>query len=343
MPSLAISMLVILIQLGVAGGIQSPSGPLRAAVPEDMGPHPSKSSTYNELWTFVFQFDDESQLFLNFTRANLGPKDPVCGSDALLTGFRGKSYSVAREYPLKNFQYDALNQGISVHELIHFGQSHADTQVVFFETEKKGVHWWMELKVITAEKGAVWGDGIFNLDDNQVGLFMHIPKAKAQGRIAINGDTVAVSGTAYMDHTYQTAFVPRLARKGLRIVQHRGGYEVGQYFEASDDYNREIFGYGIREEGGSRRLLRPQSLNILATSKDMGVRVPTRLTLTFTDASPLQFERTKDRAQASTLREFGLATRLFLRQFLGGEVLTFSGIGKVGGQGGAAYRVFVVD
>jgi hypothetical protein len=327
-----------------ADDVHWPSGELRKDNLQDLAPHPSKSRSYNELWTFVFQFDQGSELYLNFTRANLGPKDPVCGADAVLTGFRGKNYGVAREYPLKNFKYDARQKGLAVHEHIRFSGVGEDTLRAFFQTSKRGVNWFIDLSVTEAETGAVWGDGLFKLGDDKVGLFLHVPKAKVQGRIAINGDTLRVTGTAYMDHTFQTAFAPKLVRKGLRVVQHQGEAEVGQFFETRGEFKHRIIGYGLRGSGEGRILLKPESLKVAATSRDLKMKVPSKVSLTvMNQAAPLEFERKADKVQGSTLEEFGIGTRYLLKKLMGGEVYTFRGVGTLAGRSGAAYSLFVVE
>lgn len=326
-----------------AAEVKMPTGEMRPDKTEDLAPHPSKSRSYNEFWTFVFQFDQGVELYLNFTRANLGPKDPVCGADVVLTGFQGKNYGVAREYPVKNFKFDPVKRGLAVHEFIHFNGVGSDTLKAFFKTQKRGVNWFIDLAITESDPGAVWGDGLFSLGDDKVGLYLHVPKAKAMGRIAINGDTLAVKGTAYMDHTFQTAFAPKLVRKGLRVVQHEGETEVGQYFETLGEFKHRVIGYGLRGQGETRQLLKPESMQILTTSRAMKMNVPSKVQMNFAQASASEFIRTGDKVQGSTLEEFSSLVRYTLKKLMGGEVFTFRGVGQVAGRPGAAYSLFVVD
>ncbi len=312
----------------------------------DLAPHPSKSKTYNELWTFVFQFDQGPSLFLNFTRANLGPKDPVCGTDVVLTGLLGKNHAVAREYPLENFVFDPERKALSVHELIHFDGIGTDTAHVDFETTKRGHHWKIHLKLTESQPGAVWGEGEFKLGDDRVGMFIHVPKAKVKGMIAVDSDSLAVSGTAYMDHTFQTTFVPKLVCRGLRLVQHRGEQEVGQFFESTRDFGHQALGYGLRGEGQSLTLLMPDSLRVLSTKRALKMKVPNRIRLVMHGEpgdKALIFERDKDKAQGSTLEEFSGLVRFGLKKLMGGEVYTFRGQGKLSGKDGVVYSLFEVD
>lgn len=338
-----LAVTLILAFCAFAGEVKRPTGPLRFDTPEDLAPHPSKSKSYNELWTFVFQFDGGAQLFLNFTRANLGPRDPVCGADAVLTGFQGKSFAVAREYPLKNFRFDAATHGLAVHENIHFAGVGTDSLNVFFKTSKQGLNWFADLKVTDADKGAVWGDGFFGMGEDRVGLFLHIPKAKVQGRIAINGDTLNVTGTAYMDHTVQTAFAPRLVRKGLRFVQHQGDVLVGQVFESVHDFQHQALGYGLCGGGDQRELLMPEAFKVTTTGRALKIKVPTQIQLLKGGQVAFTFDRQQDRQSASTLQEFNYFTKIAIKTMLGGEVFAFRGVGQVNGKPGAAYNLVVIE
>lgn len=346
MRSLSVTLVFALAAWCSAGSVQSPTGDLRPAVSADLAPHPSRSKTYNELWTFVFQFDQGTMLYLNFTRANLGPKDPVCGADVVLTDFKGKNLGVAREYPLRNFKFDPVQNSLAVHEFIHFDGIGTDTAHAHFATQKQGLDWRIHLSIFDAEAGVVWGDGQFKLGDDQVGMYLHIPKANVTATIAVNGDSLTLNGTAYMDHTYQTAFVPKLVNEGLRFVQHQGNMEVGQFFMATGEFGHKPLGYGIRGSESNRVLLKPDSFQVVSTNRAKKMNVPSHIRLVMQGNPPeadLNFERNQDKTQGSTLSEFSSFLRFTLKKLMGGEVFTFRGKGKVAGREGAAYSLFVVN
>src|SRR5437762_13089738 len=80
----------------------------------DIAPHPKSSRTYNEFWTYQFWLNEGIQAQVDLSRANFGSfKDPACGADLSLIGFKGRNYFVAREYKARNFAFDVERQRLS--------------------------------------------------------------------------------------------------------------------------------------------------------------------------------------------------------------------------------------
>ena len=288
-----------------AGEVKTPSGDLRPSELADLKPHRSNSKTYNEFWTYHFILDGNIQAYLNFSRVNLGSfKSPVCGADFTVLGFKGRNYSVAREYDKKNFVFlDALHQ-LQVHQNIWFSGKLPDMHRVYFSTKKNDVTYYMDLGFSEILPGQVWGDGMFKLGSETVGIFMHIPRAKVRGRLAINGDTVDVSGTAYMDHTFQTTLAPELVDAGYRYISQNGSLEAGYFLDPISRFGSKPVGYGLRQVEGGFTLLKPASLSAASSGKAMGVKVPTRLEIAFQDGTKAVLDRREDRLQQSYLHEF---------------------------------------
>lgn len=326
-----------------AGEVQTPKGDLRPAVLADLKPHRSGSKTYNEFWTYQFILDGNVQAYLNFSRVNLGSfKAPVCGADFTVLGFKGRNYSVAREYEKENFVFlDSLHQ-LQVHQNIWFSGKLPEMHRVFFSTRKKGVNYFMDLGFSEILPGQVWGDGMFKMGSESVGIFLHIPRAKVRGKLAINGDTLDVNGIAYMDHTFQTTLAPELVNAGYRYISRNGPLEAGYFLDPVSRFGSKPVGYGLRQQGEGFRLLKPRSLEAASTGKAMGVKVPTRLEITFQDSTKAVLDRQEDRLQQSYLHEFSGASKWAIKRFMGGEILTFKGLGTLNAQP-MAYNYFVVD
>ncbi len=325
--------------------IQNPIGNLRDAVLADLKPHASASKTYNEFWTYHFFLDGNLQADLNFSRVNLGRlKAPVCGADLTLLGFKGKNYSVAREYDKKNFVFtDSISQ-LRVHEKIWFQGGLPASHRTHFATTKKDVSYYLDLTFTEIEPGKVWGDGMFRFGGSDaVGIFWNIPGAKVSGVLAVNGDTLHVKGTAYMDHTFQTDLAPNLVNAGYRYSAQSGPLEVGYYLNPTSRFQSQPVGYGLRKTGSEYTLLSPQSLKVLSAANALGSKVATVLEIRYPDGGITTLKRADDRFQQSTLHEFSGLTKMAIKSFMGGEVLVFKGLGTLGDGRAIGYSYFTVN
>ena len=165
-----------------------------------------------------------------------------------------------------------------MHEKIWFEGKLPETHHVRFETTKKDVSYFLDLEFTEIVPGKVWGDGMFKFGSSDaVGIFIHIPSAKVTGKLAINKDTVRVSGTAYMDHTFQTDLAPALVGAGFRYVTQNQPLEVGYVMNPVDQVRTEAVGYGLRGAGDAFTLLKPTSLKTVSSSRAMNSRVATAL------------------------------------------------------------------
>lgn len=310
-----------------------PDGGLRRAQVEDYAPHPLSSKTHGEFWTYQFLFEGGLQAQLNLTRVNLGSfKDPVCGADLTVMGFKEKDYFVAREYPEKNFSYEPATGKIAVHSRISVEGYPPGTHRVSFETRKKGHDYTVELELTEANPGWVWGDGRFRSGGESLHLFLNIPGSRVKGFIAIDGDTLQVKGTAWMDHTVQSDFATRLIDSGYRLVSNTGGrVRGGCFYKASKGGG--WLGYGIETgmAGAAPKLLKPQGVEISETRKNLGLKVPMRMSLAFIDGSVWRVSVRETRHQMATLDEFGGFTAAVIRKYMGGEIFNYSGIADLEG------------
>ncbi len=325
--------------------VETPRGEMRAATQADLRPQPADSKTFNEFWTYHFLLDGDMQIFLNFSRANLGNfKSPVCGADMSILGFHGKNYVVAREYPKDNLIFEEMHGKLSVHQNIWFKGKLPHAQQVYFESEKNGVHYLLDLHLSQISEGRVWGDGVFRMGGHdQIGLFIHIPYARVTGTVALNGDTVKVNGTVYMDHTFQTDFAPALVKRGYRYVSHSTPLEVGYYLSGSSDYKGAVFGYGLRKMGEKFELLQPSEYRILDEKKIRGASVATRLEISYLGQAPALLEQVSHKQRLSVLNEFSGLTKFAVKKFMGGEIISYKGLGKLNTSRPMLYNYFVVD
>ena len=325
---------------GISTAQTPPIGFLRPDTPSDFAPHAASGKTFNELWTYQFWLNNGIQVQLNLSRANFGSfKDPVCGADLAVTNFNGRNAFVAREYPVKRFSWTPAPARLEVHPKIYVEGLPPRAHKIFFSTVKDGKAYYLELTFEGMMPGVVWGDGVFNLpDDQKMGLYFHIPKARVTGRLALDGDTIAVKGFGWMDHTWQTQFATRLIDIGYRYAAVSGGAEGGYYFQRGTS----VFGYGIREEKGRMILLNPVGVSVVSRSTWGGTSLPRQIDIAFDGKPGVTLLRTEDRQRTSFMQELGSLERFGAKVFLGGELMGFRGLGLVDGTKPAVYSFTVV-
>lgn len=312
----------------VFGAVTVPQGDLRRDTPADYGPQGNPGRTHNEFWTWQFLLNDGIHAQLNLSRVHFGKfKDPVCGADLSVTTASGVSDFVAREYDLSNFKWEPATGRLAVHANIYAEGLPPREHRVFFATRKGGKEYFLDLTFDRMTPGVVWGDGLFRLGGGEtVSLAIHIPKARVRGRLTVNGDTIAVQGFGWMDHSRQSQFGTKFMDAGYRYVVTSGRAEGGYFFTEG----ATVFGYGVRSEGGALTLLKPERITAPVRTTWGGVPVPKRLDIGMADGDSVTFLRTADRQRTSVLQELGKFERMGARMFLGGELLGFRGIGQVG-------------
>jgi len=212
------SLLLVAVASASALALTPPSGPLRTSNVSDLLLAKRGTAYYNEAWSYQFQFDNGLQATLNLTFAKIRFKDPVCGADLSLAGFKGRNYTVGREYPESRFQQTANPFRLAVHENIWMsGLPPAAHHLHFAAAKNEG--FFVDLAFSDIKPGVVWGDGRFKAGDGDFSLALPIPMAHVQGRIAVGKDTIAVKGVAMMEHIRQSHLISDLLTGSMRYFQ----------------------------------------------------------------------------------------------------------------------------
>ncbi len=320
--------------------VTAPTGELRRDNLTDYAPEPGPGRAHNEFWTYQLRLNDGIQVQLNLSRVFFGKfKDPVCGADLALMNFAGRNYFVAREYPLKNFSWNPATARLAVHDDIFAEGLPPRAHHVTFSTTKGGHDYFLDLTFENMTPGVVWGDGIFRFGGgDQAALFLHIPKARVRGWLAVARDTVAVRGFGWMDHTRQTQFGTKFMDAGYRYAVTTGRAEGGYFFQNGST----VFGYGVREENGVMTLLKPTAITSSERTSWGGLAVPKRLEFSLLGHAPVILLRTEDRQRTSILQELSSLERFGAKVYLGGEVLGYRGIAKIDDSMSAIYAFSMV-
>ncbi len=320
-----------------------PAGGERSLTADDFRPHRPVGSAYNEIWSYTLLLNDGMQATFSMSYANLGSlMAPISGAEFSISGFNGKSYRAAKEYDAEDLIYTPATGKLQVNPKIYVEGPLPRRHSIHFETGKEGVSYDISLTLSDIAPGLTWGDGVFQLGNERLGMFIHIPYARVAGTVSINGVTKQVSGTAYMDHTFQTEFAPKLVRNTYRYIQHSGVMEVGYVVTPHDRYDDRLVGLGAVKRGGRFHLRKPEALQVVSTRQALGVRVPNQLAVRYERGEQTILNRERDQQAFSALEDLGGLQKAVVKQYIGGEVVVFRGRGTTNQRGRIVYDYLVI-
>ena len=322
--------------------VRYPTGDYRPTTVDDIRPD---DRVKHEMWSYRFQLNGDTQLFIDFRKADLGTfKGKVLGADFAVVGLKGNQHAVSREYPNDNLTFDNATHRLSVHPNIWFEGKLPRHHVVHYETRKAGVSYFAHLTFTDIATGGTWGDGVFGFgDDETMGVTIPIPYARVSGKIAVDGDTMQVSGTGYMDHVTQTDKVSKLVDAGYRVVSHTGGWDVGLYLTPTKKYDATVVGFGLSSRRGYAALFKATELSVREMGRERGDDLPTTLEVRNERGESKSFQRSRNLQRLSLLREVGGLKKFVAKKIAGGDVIMFRGVGLIDHVRAMAYDYFIVD
>jgi len=292
-----------------------PSGALRSTGAEDMLLMKRKPRWYNEVWSYQFLFDNGTQATLNYTFAKLGFKDPVCGADYSVAGFKGRNYSVGREYPDDRFQQQGNPLRVQIHpDMWLQGLPPAAHHVHFATTKNEG--FFLDLEFSRMVPGVAWGNGTWGAGEGEITMLLPIPSARVKGRIAIGKDTVAVEGWAVLEHIRQTALLADILRRSFRAYMPG---ERPTYFNAFQEKGGAWSGFGVQWTAAGPQILSAAQIGVQGAD---GTTPPSAISLTTSDRRSLVFKRASLAQSASILDGMEGVTRWVVKQFVGDVQVT---------------------
>lgn len=306
--------------------IITPKGEAISLKASDVAPKDWKSKYYNEFWTYKFYLNNNININLNYSRMNFGSvKDPVCGADLLISGLDNETYSMAREYPVKNFIYNATTNKLNIHPTIYFEGGLPNSHKVHFESTKKGQTYIVDLKFSQIASSQVIGDGQFEIGDKKMGIMINIPYSKVKGTISINGKITEVEGTAVMDHVWSDDTSPTMAKRGYRYLRFfKGGYETAYIIETNEDDG--IVGYAINRKDGVTKIIQPKSITNVKAKSRYGVGDwRNGMSINYDDGSVVNVNYKTFYQKFAVLGQFSGVTKWAVKKFMGGNVVNYRG------------------
>lgn len=323
--------------------VEVPTGAMRALTAEDFRPHRPAGGAYNEIWSYTFLLNDGMQATFSLSYAELGSlMAPVSGAEFSVSGFDGASYRAAKEYDAEDLVFTAATSRLQVQPEIYAEGSLPQRHRVHFEAGKNGITYRADLTLSDLASGLTWGNGLFRLGSEQIGMFIHIPYARVAGTITIDGVTKRVSGTAYMDHTFQSDFATKLVRSAYRYVQHGGTMEVGYVIAPAARYEDRVIGLAAVREGGRFRLRKPETLQVVSTRPALGVEVPKQLAVRYAGGGQTIINRERDQQSFSVFGELGAIQKAVVTTYVGGEAVVFRGQGTTNRRRRVVYDYLIV-
>ena len=97
--TLTICALFALSATAYAATVTEPQGADRALTVSDFMPHKAITKEFNETWSYQFVFDNGTRAFVNYSLLNVPGSGRKIGCDLSFWNFKGKTYSVGRQYP----------------------------------------------------------------------------------------------------------------------------------------------------------------------------------------------------------------------------------------------------
>lgn len=310
--------------------IQNPDGNL-TTVPDDLiWAQTLNGSHFNEFWNYQFYFDNGMKAHILFSIANFGSlKDPVSGVRFSILQPDGTTYHISREYPISMLIQNRETYIFRprLERELYFAGKLPDEHKIVIDTSKDGTPYHIELTFSNIVRGYKWGDGRFDIDNEEIGIVTHIPYADVSGFISVDGDLKRVNGTGYMDHTFQNQTTTRLMNSGYRFVNHtdRDNWDLLYFLLPADNRSRSTAGYRLKSENGIVSLQGIESIQETHQNEAFGKSIPRILELELEDGGSLRLYRTADQERFSILSELNWIAKRAARTFLGGEVIDFRG------------------
>ncbi len=314
--------------------VANPNGSLNSLSNNDIWAQTLTGSHFNEFWTYHFYFENDLKVHITFSVANFGSlKSPVSGVQISVDKLDGELYQLSREYSIEHLVQDKekhLFQNRIDRELFFQGKLPKE-QRVRINTSKDGIEYDIDLNISNIAEGVKMGNGKYQIGNEEVGIFTHIPYAEANGYVKVNGKRKNVKGTVYMDHTFQNQTTTRLVDSGYRFIHHQdeNNWEILFMMLPEDSADRKTIGYHLTNRNGEIKIQGVNRIREMSKRNLFGENVARTLEIELENSTTIRMNRRVDTEKFSVLGELGRIARRAARTFLGGEVIHFRGEGTI--------------
>ncbi|MEX1212534.1 MAG: hypothetical protein WEA36_06800 [Balneolaceae bacterium] len=350
-----ILMLGVLLVSGFQEGraqISQPEGHLQSTDQDDFWPHTLSGNMFSELWTYQFYLEDGTKIHAVFTVGNFGNlKSAVSGLRLSVLFPDGETYHLAREYPLDKLVQDRQNHRLQFHPErdLYIDGRLPDEHRVTIDTQKDGVVFRLYIDFSNIQPGFKWGDGVYRIGKQDLGIITHIPYAEVHARGVVGDHAFDSEGTAYMDHTFQFQTTTKMLEEGYRFVRQHSPtqWDILYVLRPDDARGNRTLGHYIKRRGQTPELEGIESARVESRSRTFGKSVADKVTFQRSGGDTLTIERLKNEERFSLFAELSWLARQAARTFLGGEVVDIRGVGRIEDSYGTSlegeYNFFIVD
>lgn len=293
---------------------------------KDFFPHSATTEKFNESWSYQFIFDNGTKAYMNIASLHIPASGRKIGCDLSFWNFKGKSYSVGRQYPKERLVTQKEKNRITIKEEYILENLPGKGHRVFFKTSKNG-DFLLDLNFASAFQGIASLNNTEKLGKESYTQFLHIPYGRVSGIIAYNSDTLKVKGYAMMDHSYQTDQPTEIAKRIITFsTRHSNTPFSGKI---GIDKNNKLFGYAIKFSAGNKTILKPASLMVNGKAYT-GDQFPTgTLEIVWDDNSKTLIQANKPQQKFSLLNNFdGWLAKKAAKVMMGGEPFFYRGQNK---------------
>ncbi|MFC1586275.1 hypothetical protein ACFL5V_12075, partial [Fibrobacterota bacterium] len=134
------------------------------------------------------------------------------------------------------------------------------TQRLKFYRNKNEVRYLADLSFSDFAEGFSSVESIRMKKGNHIGFTIHFPYSKVKGIIAVNDDTMNVSGVGYLDHIYQSDLATDIYSRGIRYFSLSKDIEGGFVFVCNTKNVNTTTGISVRGSKNAVEGLIPKEL-----------------------------------------------------------------------------------
>lgn len=283
------------------------------------------SDKFNETWTYQFTLDNGTKAYINYATLYIPGSGEKIGCDLSFWNFKGKSYSVGRQYPPERLKEDRTKRTLNIKDEYFMNGTPGKGHHVFFSADKGG-KFLVDLTFESAVASLIPGSGVWKIGSEKYAQYILIPYGRVSGKIAHDGDTLSVKGYGYMEHTWQTAQATDIAVRSLNFSAN----SAKKFYAGRIGFTKggTPFGYAILADSGKTKIVVPKSVtdNGQAYTGKTFPKGNVGITWREGDAESLTFDMGHPQQKFSILNNFdGWIAQKAIKLMMGGEVFFYRG------------------